>query len=54
MLDTYFFIHSDKPKFIEKATIIDSDYFIFDLEDSVPISNKKLAYELILSSTIKK
>lgn len=49
MLDSYFFIPGDKPKFLEKITDIKSDYIIIDLEDSVSSQNKNEALNLVLS-----
>lgn len=36
MLDTYFFIPANKPKFIDGIKTLNTDFFIFDLEDTVP------------------
>lgn len=49
MLDSYFFIPADKPKFIAKAPVLKVDYLIYDLEDAVPNTNKLLAYEQLMS-----
>ncbi|MBX2931824.1 MAG: hypothetical protein KF781_07765 [Chitinophagaceae bacterium] len=48
MLDSYFFIPADKPKFIEKASTLKVDYLVYDLEDAVPNTNKLVAYEQLI------
>ncbi|MCD4735155.1 MAG: hypothetical protein K8R53_03870 [Bacteroidales bacterium] len=53
MLDSYFFVPGDKPKFINKIKNIDSKYFVIDLEESVSTNNKILALELIKDLDIK-
>ena len=35
MLSSYFFIPTNKGKFIQKVSFIDADCFVFDLEDAV-------------------
>lgn len=47
MLESYFFIPADKPKYLRKMAEIDSDYLVLDLEDAVAPKNKQLAIELI-------
>lgn len=44
MLESYFFIPGDKQKFIQKAKVLDADYFVFDLEESVSKNNKINAF----------
>ena len=38
MLKTFFFIPTNNQKFIKKVQDIDADYFVFDLEDSISVS----------------
>lgn len=45
MLKTFFFIPSDKEKFIIKVSSIDADYFVFDLEDAVAKNEAKECLE---------
>ena len=40
MLDSYFFIPGDKPKFLKKAGELKADFFVIDLEESVSNINK--------------
>lgn len=54
MIDSYFFIPGDKPKYLSKTDNIKADYLVFDLEDAVSINNKQLAIELILALTFSK
>lgn len=49
MLDRYFFIPADNPKFLQKMQDLHSDYFVIDLEESVSLKNKKLAIDNIKS-----
>jgi citrate lyase beta subunit len=39
MFDSYFFIPTDRRKFIEKVDSIDSSFFVFDMEESVNNNN---------------
>lgn len=50
MLKTYFFIPAHSKKFLKKSLSIKSDYFIYDLEDSVPLRYKQLAMDNILNN----
>ncbi|MFN6379282.1 MAG: HpcH/HpaI aldolase/citrate lyase family protein [Flavobacteriales bacterium] len=52
MLDTYFFIPADKPKYYEKIESLDVDYIVFDLEDSVIASNKLLAFDILINQSV--
>ena len=45
MLKTFFFIPSDKEKFVIKVSSIDADYFVFDLEDAVAKNEVKACLE---------
>ena len=45
MLKTFFFIPSDKEKFVIKVSSIDADYFVFDLEDAVAKNEAKACLE---------
>ncbi|MBP7274251.1 MAG: hypothetical protein KA974_10435 [Saprospiraceae bacterium] len=45
MLKTYFFVPANNPTFVEKSRTIQSDYFIFDLEDSVGPGDVEMALE---------
>jgi citrate lyase beta subunit len=47
MLETYFFIPADKPKFINKIKELKPDYFVIDIEESVSIKNKNVAIDNI-------
>lgn len=49
MLDAYFFIPADKPKFINKAGALKVDYLVYDLEDAVPNEHKLSALEQLMS-----
>lgn len=40
MLDSYFFIPGDKPKFLKKTGELKADFFVIDLEESVSNNNK--------------
>ena len=40
MLDSYFFIPGDKPKFLNKTGELKADFFVIDLEESVSNNNK--------------
>lgn len=52
MLDSYFFVPADNTKFLAKAKNIDSNFIVYDLEDAVPITKKKIAYQNIMSTKI--
>lgn len=39
MLDSYFFIPANRIDFMQKMHLLNPDYFIFDMEDSVPSSD---------------
>ncbi len=45
MLKTFFFIPSDKEKFVIKVSSIDADCFVFDLEDAVAKNETKACLE---------
>lgn len=51
MLDSYFFIPADKERFIAKMDTLKSDFFVIDLEDSVSINNKQMAYDNAIKLT---
>jgi citrate lyase beta subunit len=53
MLDSYFFIPADKPKYYDKIESLAVDYIVFDLEDAVTDSNKKGAFDLLMSYPIQ-
>ena len=53
MLDTYFFIPADKPKYFEKLESLDVDFIVFDLEDSVIDANKLLAFDYLVKQNVK-
>ena len=46
------FVPGNNPRFLEKAKALSSDIVCFDLEDSVPDSEKKTARNLI-KNTLK-
>ena len=46
MLDSYFFIPGDKPRFIRKIGELKADFYVIDLEESVSINNKQQALHL--------
>lgn len=48
MLKSFFFIPAHSEKFINKISSIDADYFILDLEDSVPFDKKEIALKKVL------
>jgi citrate lyase beta subunit len=43
MIESYFFVPAHSKRFIEKSLTIKADYFILDLEDAVPLSEKSQA-----------
>lgn len=45
MLKTFFFIPSDKEKFVRNVSSIDADCFVFDLEDAVAKNEAKACLE---------
>ena len=45
MLKTFFFIPSDKEKFVRNVSSIDADCFVFDLEDAIAIHETKACLE---------
>jgi len=47
VLDSYFFIPGDKPKFLKKTGELKADFFVIDLEESVSKNNKLLALDNI-------
>ena len=47
MLDSYFLIPGDKPRFLKKIDELKSDFFIIDLEESVSSNNKLKAFEAL-------
>ena len=49
MIESYFFIPTDKLKFINKIPEIKADYFILDFEDSVETTSLNLAFENVKS-----
>lgn len=53
MIDSYFFIPGDKEKFLNKIDELKSDYFVIDLEDAVSKKNKQIAFEQVISLTVK-
>jgi len=48
MIDSYFFIPGDKPKYLNKIKDFNADFFVIDLEDSVSNNNKEIAMNNIL------
>ena len=52
MLESYFFIPGDKISFLEKTKRIQSDFYVFDLEDSVSKKNKPVAFNQLMRMTI--
>lgn len=54
MLDSYFFIPGDKPKYLSKLDIINADYVVIDLEDAVSLQSKNKAFNLVMTITPKK
>lgn len=48
MIDSYFFIPADKPRFLNKMGSIQANYFVLDLEDSVVKNNKQLAFDQLM------
>jgi len=47
LLRSLFFVPGNNPRFIEKAKALPADVICFDLEDSVPLNEKKSARNLI-------
>ena len=45
MIEKYFFIPASNKKYIENAKLIDADYFIYDLEDSILNRDLRLAVD---------
>lgn len=52
MIDSYFFVPGDKPKYLSKIKEFNADFFVIDLEDSVSNYNKILAMENVLEMDI--
>ena len=50
MFRTLLFIPGNNKRFLEKSRLLYPDILCFDLEDSVPISEKSIARELIIQS----
>jgi citrate lyase subunit beta/citryl-CoA lyase len=53
MLDSYFFIPGDKKKYLDKINDLNADYIVIDLEDSVSLTNKQMAFDLVNSTLIQ-
>lgn len=53
MLDSYLFVPADRNDFIVKIETLNADYIVFDLEDSVSISNKQKAVTNMLNIDFK-
>lgn len=53
MIKSYFFLPAHSKKYIENSKSIDADYFILDLEDSVPLNKKDEALDNVLNNTKK-
>ncbi len=52
MLDSYFFIPGNKPKYLEKINSIQADYIVIDLEDAVSVNAKQIAFDMVLNLEI--
>ena len=52
MLDAYFFVPADKEKFLSKVSSLNVDYIVYDLEDAVPLNNKKKAFDVLMSMDV--
>ena len=50
MFRTLLFIPGNNKRFLEKSRLLYPDILCFDLEDSVPISEKSIAREMIIQS----
>ena len=53
MLKSYFFIPASKEKFIKKIDSLRSDYFIFDLEDAISVSETKSSMDQLSKIYLK-
>lgn len=49
-MKSFHFVPADNRKFLDKASLLNSDVIIYDLEDSVPAENKMLARQNLLNS----
>lgn len=49
MIESYFFIPAHSKKFLDKSKLLNADFFILDLEDSVPASKRRDAFENCIS-----
>jgi citrate lyase subunit beta / citryl-CoA lyase len=54
MFRSVIFVPSNSKRFIDKAKILNADIVCFDLEDSVPISEKHIARQLIREALIQR
>lgn len=54
MIDSYFFIPGDKPKYLENVDKLKTDFIVIDLEDAVSTENKQLANQIALELEVKK
>src|SRR5918999_13580 len=54
MFRSVIFVPSNSKRFIDKAKILNADIVCFDLEDSVPISEKYIARQLIREALIQR
>lgn len=45
MIETFFFVPADRQRFLEKIPVIKADNFILDFEDSINVSNIRIALE---------
>lgn len=54
LLRSLLFVPGNNPRFLEKAKTLSSDIVCFDLEDSVPLDEKKIARNLIKDALAKR
>ncbi len=52
MLDSYFFIPGDKPKFLRKIEELKANFFVIDLEESVSNNNKLQALDNLVKINV--